>query len=47
VTTITAPPSGGCAHDPAESRMLAQGRFAIQRYGGPREELRFDGQDQR
>jgi hypothetical protein len=22
-TNITAPPSGGCAHDPAESRMLA------------------------
>jgi len=32
VTAITAPPSGGCAHDPAESRMLAQGRAGIQRY---------------
>jgi hypothetical protein len=30
VTTITAPPSGGCAHDPAESRMLAHGRTEIQ-----------------
>jgi hypothetical protein len=29
VTTITAPPSGGCAHDPAESRMLARGEWGF------------------
>jgi len=41
---ITAPPPGGCAHDPAETRMLAQGRAGIQRAAGSASQRKAGGE---